>query len=437
MRFAAMVLGLLGLTAFGEVSSPTRLDVTTQPAGASVIIDGRDRGLSPLTLFDLKPGRYHVKYRLNGYGDRDGFFTLEQNRPLQQSAVLEPVKGVLLLQTEPEGCNITVDGMSIGTTPRLVTTLDVKDTHRVVLEKAGYRPAEFTVRFNGRKPVVRKETMLLDSGVLVITTEPEQAEVTVNGIVRGKTPITVTDIPKGRATVQLKLDGFDEETRELTVNSGDRQTLAVSLKGKPGTLYLSSVPEGARFYLNNEFRGISPVTIPGLRPGSYEVRAEKDGYGTSTRTVTVGNGASLREEFRLSNMMGRLEIRTIPVGAIVTVDGRNLGATKASDPNATASDPLSVENLMQGEHVLVVKADGYATVTKHPYVENSKTAQANVKLKRYFKPNVRVITGSGEVMGVLIKNDADLVTLEVKLGVEKSFRRGDIRKIEFLEDQSR
>jgi len=433
-RFAVgFLLGAMCLVQGVRAEGPaTRLDVDSQPQGVAVFVDGRDRGTTPISIFDLTPGRHHLRCRLSGYEERDRFFTLEEGRPLSRNVVMEPVKGLLLVKSEPSGCNIAVDGVSVGVTPRLITTLDAKDVHQVTLRKAGYRPSTFEVRFSGRTPIVRNETMILDSGVIDIMSEPAGVEVTVNGIVRGKTPLKVADVPKGRATVRFRLEGFAEELRELSMNAGDRQTLSIAMKGLPGTLSLTSLPPGARFYVNGDAVGKSPVVLHDLAPGDYDVRAELEGYGPLARKVSLTNGASAREEFRLSNVMGRLEVRTSPPGAQVLIDGKAVGVTRSDDPNAEFSDVLAVENLMEGDHVLLVRREGYAESVRHPKIRTEKTSQANVRLRRVLTPDVRVTTDQGRFDGVLIANERDYVTVEVKLGVQRSFPRSEIRKIEVL-----
>ena len=410
----------------------TRVSITSQPAGATVIVDGMDRGTTPITLFDLSPGRHHIKYRLAGYVERDRFFRTEEGPFIEKSEVLSEEKGLLLLQSEPSGCNIVVDGVSMGQTPRLLTTLSTKDAHTIRFRKAGYLDQTITVRFDGRKPVVRKETLVMASGTVDVNSDPAGAEVTVNGIVRGKTPVKVSGIPKGRATVKFHLDGFEDEVRELAVNAGDVQTLQIALKGLPGTLHLSSVPEGARFYVNDESHGKGPVTLTKLKPGDYTVRVELEGYGTSSKTITIGNGESVREEFKLSDVMGRLEIRTDPVGAQLTVDGRPVGTTTSSDPNAEVSDVFVVENLLAGEHTLVVRKDGYAESVRHPTVQASKTFQANVRLRRIFIPDTEIVTARGSYRGVLVSVTPDSVILEVSMGITRSFSKDEIRRMESI-----
>ena len=195
---------------------------------------------------------------------------------------------------------------------------------------------------------------------------------------------------------------------------------------------LSSVPDGARFYVNDKPEGKGPISLTGLAPGSYTIRVEKDGFATATKTVALENGGSIVEEFRLDNVMGRIEVRTIPVGADVFLDGSRVGTTKSKGEDGGASEVFAIENVREGEHTLAFRCEGYAEVTKHPVVENCKTQTVNVRLKRVFSPNVEITTDSGVHRGVLISNTANGVEVEVSLGINRTFTHSEIRKIEFI-----
>ena len=429
---------VLMLPAFAADEVRPRVNITSQPEGATVIVDGMDRGTTPVTLFDLAPGRHHLKYRLAGYVERDRFFNTNENPGpyIEKNEVLEEEKGLLLLKTDPAGCDVQIDGVSVGRTPRLITHLAVNGTYNVRLRKAGYQDQFIKVKFEGRKPLVREEKLVLASGTIDISSEPVGAEVMVNGIVKGRTPLRVTEVPRGRATVKFRLDGFAEEVRELAINAGDVQVLPIVLKGLPGTLQLTSVPDGARFYVNNEAKGRGPLSVPGLKPGEYSVRAELEGYGTMTKTISIDNGQSANEEFRLSNVMGRIEVRTCPVGAQVFLDGKPYGVTRSKDPDAEFSDILTIENVMEGEHTLVMKKEGYSDKTSHPKVQSEKTAKYHhQRLARIFTPDVEIITARGSYQGVLISRSGEWVEIETKPGITQSFARDEIRDIKFLKPE--
>jgi len=431
----AMAIAAFAAGAADEVHS--RVSITSQPSGATVIVDGQDRGTTPITLFDLAPGRHHLKYRLAGYVERNRFFNTSEGPFIEKNEVLVEEKGLLLLKSEPEGCDIQIDGMSVGRTPRLITSLASKDAYSVKLSKEGYQDLSISVKFDGRVPIVRTEKLVLDSGAIEISSEPSGAEVTVNGIVRGTTPLKVDGIPKGRAVVKFHLEGFAEEIRELAMNAGEVQNLPIVLTALPGTLHLVSVPEGARFYVNDEARGKGPLAIPGLKPGKYSVRAELEGYGTLVRDIELGNGQSAREEFKLSNVMGRLEIRTSPAGAQVLLDNRPIGVSKPVPDNPDKSEIMTIENLMEGEHTLVVRKDGYEETVRHPKIQSEKTVQTSVRLRRLFVPDVEVETDRGKYRGVLVSRGPEDVKVEVMLGVIRSFSVSEIRALKFLDSKDK
>ena len=432
MRGIFLSVALAALAAFAEESKAIRCDFTSQPDGATVTVDGMVRGVTPLTLYDLAPGPRHVRFELSNYEGVDEFMFLREGGAVSKNAVLKPVKGILLLATEPADCDISLDGVWLGKTPRLITSLDAKDAYRLLVQKPGYQPRTVEVKFNGRTPLVKNESLIIDSGVIEVTSDPVGVEVTVNGHPRGKTPVKVEGVPKGRATVVLKKNGFAEESRELSIVAGESQTLFVKLNGLPGTMSLTSVPDGARFYVNDKPEGKGSVSLSGLVPGSYTIRVEKEGFATATKTVTLENGGAIVEEFRLENVMGRLEVRTIPSGADVYLDGSRVGTTKSKGDDSEASEVFAVENVREGEHVLVLKCEGYADVTKHPVVENRKTQTVNVRLKHVFTPNVEITTDSGVHRGVLVSNTANGVEIEVSLGINRTFPHGEIRKLEFI-----
>lgn len=432
MRGIFLSIAFAAFAAFAEESKAIRCDFSSQPEGATVVVDGVTRGVTPLTLYDLAPGSRHVRFELANYDGVDEFMSLREGGAVSKNAVLRPINGILLLVTEPEGCDVSLDGMSLGTTPRLITSLAAKDTYRLLVQKPGYQPRTVEVKFNGRTPLVKNESLVIDSGVIEVTSEPAGAEVTVNGNPRGRTPVKVDGVPKGRATVSLKKNGFAEESRELAIVAGESQTLFVKLTGLPGTMLLSSVPDGARFYVNDRPEGVGPISLTGLVPGRYTIRVEKEGFATVTKTVLLENGGSIVKEFRLDNVMGRIEVRTVPSDVDVFLDGSRIGTTKSKGEDCEVSEALTIENVHEGEHTLVLKREGYADVTRHPVVENRKTRLVNAILKRVFTPNVEITTDGGVHRGVLISNTPAGVEVELSLGIKHVIPHSEIRKLEFI-----
>lgn len=433
----ALVLGaafFFTLVALSDEAVQRRASITSQPSGATVFVDGKVRGQTPLMLFDLTPGVHHIRYNLNGYEDADDFVDMAGGTIVSSSVILREEHGLLLIKTDPAGCQIKVDGSVVGESPRFIGNLTSKDAHTIKLSKTGYRDQMITVRFKGREPIVREEKMVLDSGVVNIVTDPAGAEVTVNGIVRGKSPVLVKEIPKGTTTVRLKLDGYKEEVRELKMGAGEQQTMSVPLTALPGTLYLTSMPFNATVYVNEENRGKTPLTIPRLPSGEYEVRCEAQGYASVTKKITIGNGKAVREEFKLANVSGRIEIKTSPVGAEILLDGRRFGNTKAiSGEFADTSDTFIIDGVLEGEHTVLVRKEGYYEAARPISVKAKGTARIpTVRLRKAFVPDVEITTADGKFRGVYKVQTPSAIIVETSPGVEYPIPRDFIRKIDYL-----
>jgi phosphatidate phosphatase APP1 len=111
-----------------------------------------------------------------------------------------------------------------------------------------------------------------------------------------------------------------------------------------------------------------------------------------------------------------------------------MGKTKSRDKNAVFSDVMAIENVSEGEHVLIVRKEGYAERVVHPKVNRESTTRSKIVLKRIFVPNVRVVTTRGTHEGVFVSSGVNGLVIEVKLGITRSFSKDEIRKIEYLSD---
>lgn len=409
--------------AFSDVPASVRprLEVESNPSGAEVVVDGKMLGLTPLVVNDFAAGEHHLRLRLTGYLDHDDFVSSIEGAEIRRSVAMEEELGLLLLKSEPDGCQIRINGVSYGVTPRFIGTLPTRKEHLIRLSKPGYRDQVIAVRFSGREPKVCEAKLMRDSGLVHFASEPAGAEVTVNGIVRGVTPIDVGEIPQGITTVRLHLAGYTDEIRELRLNAGDEQSLSVMMKKLPGSLYLHAEPEFALFYLDGEARGKGPLHISSLDPGTHTLRCEAQGYETLVREVVIIGGEVKREEFRLNNVMGRVELRTVPGGAEVFLDGKKVGVTKVvSSEESEPSELFTIEGVMAGDHTLVVRKNGYRDISRPLDISARETIRiGRLVLKTAFVPDIEITTESGiKLSGVFKRRDGSIIVLEPKPGTE-------------------
>ena len=433
---ARMVAVLAAVALCAVAKTPSRVDVTTQPDSARVSVDGEVRGTSPLQLFDLAPGNRLFHVEAPGFIAVDEYVTVGADGAfVQKHFELEQERALILVRTDPQGAEVRCQGLSLGTTPLFISSLATDADYVFELSRPGYRSAKVAVRPSGRTPAVVAERLAIDSGTLECITEPAGAEVVVNGIARGTTPVTVENVSKGNATVSFRMNGYRSETRQVVVApDGSRQTVLVKLVGLPATLKVVSSPEGARVFVDDNYQGKTPTSAPQLIAGEHKIRVELDGHATQERTVMLTNGGETTETFQMESVLGRLEIVTVPAGAKVQVDGKAVGTTKAIQ-GATRSAVLAVEKVSAGERSVQVSALGCQDVVRKVKVPPKGTSSVTIVLKHLFVPDTEIETIQGTTRrGVLIGDgrDVDGVHLEVSPGVEQVFPHETIRKMRQL-----
>jgi hypothetical protein len=148
-----------------------------------------------------------------------------------------------------------------------------------------------------------------------------------------------------------------------------RYAFAGPAGGDTGTLTVTSNPTGAQVLVDRESKGTTPTTVT-LSVGTHSV--ELRGVGEPrTMTVAVTAGAQLSQYIELANghsSMGRLQVRTEPAGALVTIDALPRG-----------NSPITISNLDPGEHAVVLSSDA-GSVTQSVTIEAGVTASLNVPI---------------------------------------------------------
>jgi hypothetical protein len=111
-----------------------RIEVSSVPDGAEVILNGQKIGLTPVKSQQLPPGSYAVLIRKPGFRDIWEEVTVSTGKTVELIGRLRPYTGALWISSEPKGASIFVDGRFSGRTPRLIYGLKVGE-HEIRLEK--------------------------------------------------------------------------------------------------------------------------------------------------------------------------------------------------------------------------------------------------------------------------------------------------------------
>jgi transcriptional regulator with XRE-family HTH domain len=149
--------------------------------------------------------------------------------------------GVLVIRSTPAGARVTVNGVGWGDTPVAIRYLPM-GTMRVrvgsteygvqerVVQLTSEQPSR-TLRFTLREERRRAATTTKPRGdMLVITSVPAGARVTVNGIGWGTTPLSIPHLPAGTQRVRLVKEQFQSEERIVHIGEERPGRLSITLK---------------------------------------------------------------------------------------------------------------------------------------------------------------------------------------------------------------
>ncbi|MDD4101036.1 MAG: PEGA domain-containing protein [Kiritimatiellae bacterium] len=424
----AQILIFHSLIASGGKGPATRLDIASQPSGATIMVNHVAKGVAPLTITDLPAGPHLVQIQKAGFRDAFDTVVLESGVNRTLNFKLEPITGILLITSDPPDCEVSNKGISLGKTPLLITTLE-HGLHKLTIASPGYQAKEIEVVIEGRTPIKQAVSLMSDSGTISVSSDPAGAEVLVNGISRGHAPCRIDRIPGGTVTLAVKAEGFEPHTREIALAAGEIQSLDIKLKPLPGTLRVVSIPEKGRVYINNEYRGHTPLDLVDIAPGNYRVRVDLSGHEPVAREVNLPQGSSITEEFRLTRNTGRLEIVTAPSGATILLNDKKVGITitRGMDSNAI-SDPFSVEDVLEGEHEVEIFRKGFANQKKPVSLKRGETVTLQFKLQRKFIPNYEVTTTRSYYKGVLEFMNEEGIRLETVPGISQTIPMKDVKK---------
>jgi hypothetical protein len=204
------------------------------------------------------------------------------------------VIGRLMLQIDPPDAAVRIDGRQVASPGEPVDV--IAGPHVLGILRPGFRPETRDIIVDAARTTELAVKMERTSATVEVMTRPAGAEVTVDGVSRGKivegTPLLVADLATGLHIVELTLPCYELERETVKIDQlGDFHLGAIELKPAIGTLRVGS-SLAADVYLDGQRRGGAPQTIEKVCAGSHVLEARTSG-GRDLRRVDVKAGERL------------------------------------------------------------------------------------------------------------------------------------------------
>lgn len=347
----AIFILLLFSAAFLVIAIPVTIKITPAPDNVSM-------SRFPLSIkvgerYLTLPGSYNVIAKKGGYRDLDETIKTRYGKDTNFQYNLVKLPGLLSVYTEPiGGAEVRVDGDFVGKTPLLSIEVEA-GPHEFSITKERYLPVEQKMEINGKGENQSLGVILNPGwGTLKVKSKPEGAEVWLNGVKAGLTPLEAEPL-KGTYTIEVKKEGWMGVTKNIKIEPGDMVEISdIKLQKVMGMIKLTSSPSGASVIINSEFRGNTPVLLAIIPEKENELILTKIGFSRASKKIHVTSGQTKTINISLKPEYGTLFITSEPVDSTLKIDGKEKGSATQRLRLTTVS------------HLIEVSKPGYA-----PYSE--------------------------------------------------------------------
>jgi formylglycine-generating enzyme required for sulfatase activity len=312
-------------------------------AGATVVIDGKAAGATPIDDLPLAAGDHTAEITAPRHLAHSTSFRIEPGDPPRTlEADLVPNWAPVAVASSPIGAEVRIDGAAVGETP---STFEVEAGSRTLdIRKAGHKPVRRTLQVVAGEAVdLGVITLAPEDGRLAVTSRPAGATVTVGSEYRGTTPLELAVPPGAPLEVRVSLAGHATFSTGVAVAAGQRVEVQAILEMLTGEVVITSQPENAELLIDGSPHGRTGQTVE-LEARPHEIEVRFDGYSPYRTTVTPEPGLTraVRATLQPAGPAALARSITSPQGVeLVLVDpGRLAMGASRREPGRRANEVL-------------------------------------------------------------------------------------------------
>lgn len=414
-----------------DTSDYGSMNITSDPSGAEVSILGKVIGTTPRVTNPVPSAMYIVKFAMDGYEPAWLPVTVVPGRQVEAHVELVPENATVIIDSEPTGAHVQMNGKDIGDTPVLLPDLAL-GSYSASVQMQGYTRRDISWKVQNGRPILINVPLMNNIGTLALDSTPEAAEIEIDGQSYGTTPFK-DFLEQGQHKIRLTKNGYKPFEKIVTVNRDETTELNAQMEMLPGSLSIESVPTGAALFINGIDYGVTPYKRDVIEAGDYTVRLSKDGYDTLEQTVTVHPGEPMNRTFTLDSNLGSIILSVNPPGMNVYLDGKFICRTEPEGKSRDVSKRVTIKNLTSGEHTITVS-------NKHakPDVQNitvkvgkGKTEQVS-EIKAWLPDTTIILKNGSKYTGRLTdkySDDSKKFSFRQSAGITAEYSRDEVREI--------
>ena len=298
----------------------------------------------------LQIGQEHTyKIECDLYYTESGKLMMTDGDPVEKTINLRPAHGFINVNTEPEeGAIIYIDGKKVGTSPYKSDKL-ASGTYKVKALMTMYNPVEQTITVTDGNTTQATLNMSANFVNVTINTDAD-ADIYIDDEFKAKGAWSGR-LSEGTHFFETRKDKHRTQYKNVNLVLGINETINMkNLEPIYGFLELRSNPTKADIYIDGQHIGQTPRVINDLLIGDHELKLQKQGCATLTKTITIKEGETTALNETLSTGK-EVSISTGQSGDKIYVDNEYVGLS-----------PLTA-NISYGKHEIKA-VRGSQTATK-------------------------------------------------------------------------
>jgi len=207
------------------------LEVRSEPPRATVYLDGKNMGETPVTLSGVRAGQYSIRVVKEGYHPYEERVELIGGDRKTVLASLKTRLGVLGVILKTSGASLYVNGKPVEVGPSNTVEKELSpSSYKVKVTKEGYETWEGDVVVKDGERVVVSVELKMKKGDLLVRTEPSGASIYVGGKSVGTGLYEGKGLSLGSYRVRVTQEGYEAWEGEAWVEAGKRVEVLPKLK---------------------------------------------------------------------------------------------------------------------------------------------------------------------------------------------------------------
>ena len=277
---------------FSLLELPGQLQFMPEPdVPIHLFVDGEPYRFSGPGMAEITRGVHQLRIETQRYLPVEQSFTVSGRGQKQiLEFQLQPAWATVLIDSQPEGAMVSVDGDELGSTPLQLDILHGK--REIELALPGFKPVRIARQFEaGNRVVLDRFELQPADGELVLNSTPTGGTVTIDDRFYGTTPVSIELSSGTEHTIRVSKAGYHTHKSTVSLQADQTRELEIALQAEYGTVFIATTPADAELFLDGKPLDSSRHRLR-LTARGHSLKVTKKGYVSKTVSLTPRSGVT-------------------------------------------------------------------------------------------------------------------------------------------------